>query len=84
MEPWDAIKSRRDVRQFTDRSLDKAELERILEAGRLAPSSQNWQPWDFVVVTDRDKAREVSEYREMKAREAQLAKSSRVSLEGLA
>ncbi len=38
----------------------------------------------FVVVTDRDKAREVSEYREMKAREAQLAKSSRVSLEGLA
>ena len=38
----------------------------------------------FVVVTDRDKAREVSEFREMKAREAQLAKSSRVSLEGLA
>ncbi len=38
----------------------------------------------FVVVTDREKAREVSEYREMKAREAQLAKSSRVSLEGLA
>jgi translation initiation factor IF-2 len=38
----------------------------------------------FVVVSDREKAREVSEYREMKAREAQLAKSSRVSLEGLA
>src|SRR5205814_7466893 len=38
----------------------------------------------FVVVADREKARGVSEYREQKAREAQLAKSSRVSLEGLA
>ena len=38
----------------------------------------------FLVVTDRDKARGISEYREQKAREAALAKSSRVSLEGLA
>ena len=38
----------------------------------------------FVVVADRDKARGISEYREHKAREAALAKSSRVSLEGLA
>ena len=38
----------------------------------------------FVVVADRDKARGISEYREQKAREASLAKSSRVSLEGLA
>jgi translation initiation factor IF-2 len=38
----------------------------------------------FVVVADRDKARGVSEYREQKSREATLAKSSRVSLEGLA
>jgi translation initiation factor IF-2 len=38
----------------------------------------------FVVVADREKARGISEYREQKAREAALAKSSRVSLEGLA
>jgi translation initiation factor IF-2 len=38
----------------------------------------------FVVVADRDKARNISEYREQKTREAALAKSSRVSLEGLA
>ena len=36
------------------------------------------------VVSDRDKAKNISQYRELKAREAQLAKSSRVSLEGLA
>jgi translation initiation factor IF-2 len=38
----------------------------------------------FVVVADREKAREIAEYREQKAREASLAKSTRVSLEGLA
>jgi translation initiation factor IF-2 len=38
----------------------------------------------LVAVTDREKARDISEYREGRAREAQLAKSSRVSLEGLA
>ena len=38
----------------------------------------------FVVVADREKARNISDYREAKAREATLAKSSRVSLEGLA
>ena len=38
----------------------------------------------MVVVAERDKVREVAQYREQKAREAQLAKSTRVSLEGLA
>ena len=54
METWDAIRSRRNVRQFEPRTLSDADLDRILEAGRIAPSSRNWQPWDFVVVTDRD------------------------------
>jgi translation initiation factor IF-2 len=38
----------------------------------------------FLVMTDRDRAKEISRYRTLKEREAQLAKSSRVSLEGLA
>jgi nitroreductase len=53
METWDALRVRRDVRQYTDRPLAREHLERILEAGRRSPSSSNWQPWDFVVVTDR-------------------------------
>ncbi|MCW3018902.1 MAG: nitroreductase family protein [Solirubrobacterales bacterium] len=60
METWDAIASRRDVREFEDRPLPREALERILEAGRRAPSSSNWQPWDFVVVTDRDQLRELA------------------------
>jgi translation initiation factor IF-2 len=38
----------------------------------------------FVVVAERERAREIADYREMKAREATLSKTSRVSLEGLA
>ena len=50
---WDAIRSRRNVRDYTDTPIADADLDRILEAGRRAPSSRNWQPWDFVLVTDR-------------------------------
>ncbi|MCW3006658.1 MAG: nitroreductase family protein [Solirubrobacterales bacterium] len=60
METWNAITSRRDVRDFADRPLDADQLDRILEAGWRAPSSRNWQPWDFVVVTDRDQLRELA------------------------
>jgi nitroreductase len=60
METWDAITSRRNVRQFEGRPLQEPELTRILEAGRRAPSSQNWQPWDFIVVTERAQLTELS------------------------
>jgi nitroreductase len=60
METWDAITSRRNVRQFAERAIPDDALDRILEAGRRAPSSRNWQPWDFVVVTDRDQLKELS------------------------
>ncbi len=60
MDTWDAIRSRRNVRQYTDKPVARADLERILDAGRRAPSSTNWQPWDFVVVTDREQLRELS------------------------
>src|SRR5437868_14663341 len=60
MQTWDAITSRRDVREYTDDPLDREELDRILEAGRRAPSSRNWQPWDFVVVTEREQLVELA------------------------
>jgi nitroreductase len=53
METWDAIRARRNVRVFEERPIAEADLDRILEAGRRAPSSRNWQPWDFVLVTER-------------------------------
>lgn len=60
METWDAITSRRNVREFANRVIDTDVLDRILEAGRRAPSSRNRQPWDFVVVTDRTQLQELA------------------------
>lgn len=48
-----AIASRRDHRRFDVRPLDPQVVERILDAGRLAGSARNRQPWRFVVATDR-------------------------------
>ncbi|MCO1660087.1 nitroreductase family protein [Pseudonocardia humida] len=60
MQTWDAIRARRNVRTFTDQSLDPADLDRILEAGWRAPSAKNRQAWDFVLVTDRDRLAELA------------------------
>ncbi len=60
MQTWDAITSRRNVRSFSDRPISREHLDQILEAGRRAPSSQNTQPWGFVVVTDRAQLRDLS------------------------
>jgi nitroreductase len=57
MQTWEAIESRRNVRSFADRPIPAEDLDRILEAGRRSPSSQNWQPWDFILVTDREQLR---------------------------
>jgi nitroreductase len=60
METWDAITSRRNVRTYEDRPIPKADLDKILEAARRTPSSRNNQPWDFVVVTDKERLLDLS------------------------
>ncbi len=60
METWDAIRARRNVRQYTDQPIPREDLERICDAGRRAPSSRNWQPWNFVVVTGREQLTELA------------------------
>src|SRR3954451_16088775 len=61
METWDAVRARRNVRRYTDQPIAREDLERILEAGRRSPSSSNWQPWHFVVVTDREQLVELAQ-----------------------
>jgi len=60
METWDALRARRNVRDYADRPLPDVTLTRILEAGWLAPSASNRQHRDFVVVTDRDQLAQLS------------------------
>ena len=55
------ISRRQSDRSYTDRIVEKEKIERIVEAGRLAPSACNAQPWKFVVVTDPLLLKEVSQ-----------------------
>ena len=62
MQVWDAIQSKRAIRQFRDEPLQAEHIERIVHAGRRSQSSKNSQPWHFIAVQD-------------KARLAQLAQT---------
>ena len=61
MELTEAIRSRRSIRKYEDRPIEQEKLWRILDAGRLAPSARNLQERKFIVVSDQDKRRRLSE-----------------------
>ncbi len=61
MDTWDAIRSRRNVRAYSDQPIDDGHLERILEAGWLAPSAHNRQHRDFVVSVDRNQLEQLAQ-----------------------
>ena len=46
------IISRQSDRKYSDKPIEKDKLERIIEAGRMAPSACNAQPWKFIVVNE--------------------------------
>lgn len=52
MSVYDIIICRRSVRQFLARPVERKTLERLVNAGRLAPSAANLQPLEFLVVDD--------------------------------
>lgn len=52
MDVYEAIRSRFSVRAYADQPVEDGKLQRILDAGRLAPSARNLQSWKFVVVRD--------------------------------
>ena len=54
MDLFDAIKKRRSVRSLVKVDIPMADLEKIVDAGRLAPSGMNTQPREFVIITDPD------------------------------
>jgi nitroreductase len=56
-----AVASKRDWRSYADRPIPDDAARRILDAGRLAGSGSNRQPWTFVLVADPDRKQRVAE-----------------------
>ena len=57
----DLIISRQSDRKYSDKSVEKEKLNRIVEAGRMAPSACNAQPWKFIIVTDHELVGKIAE-----------------------
>jgi nitroreductase len=56
-----AIASKRDVKTYAERPVGPEAAERILDAGRLAGSARNRQPWHFVVIEDPERRARLAE-----------------------
>jgi nitroreductase len=61
MEVLPEILARRSVRSFLPKPLGREQVERILEAGRLAPSAKNRQEWRFVIVQKKETRQRIME-----------------------
>jgi nitroreductase len=71
------LKMRRSIRGFREDSLPREMIEKILEAGRWAPSAGNSQPWEFLVVEDRDTIRKLAELYEYQMIEKRWLEATR-------
>lgn len=54
MTVLDVIRERGSIRRYEDRSIPKDVMDKVLEAARLAQSAGNRQPWEFIVVQEKD------------------------------
>jgi len=54
LDALEAIRKRRSVRKYTGEPIPREDLEKIVDAGRLAATGSNKQPWDFIVITNRE------------------------------
>jgi nitroreductase len=61
LDVFEAIKSRRSVRAFTDESVSEEEIMKLIDVARWAPSAGNIQPWEFIIVRDPKIKRGLSE-----------------------
>ena len=60
MDATKCIRSKRDSRSYTEQAISDETLEDILQAGRMAGSSKNTQPWRFVVLRDQKRREELA------------------------
>ena len=62
MEALEAILSRRSIRRYTDKPVPPEVLKNMLAAGMSAPSASNFQPWQFIIITERKLLDEIPEF----------------------
>jgi len=51
---FEAIKERKSIREYSEKEIEKTLIEKIIDAGRLAATARNEQPWEFIATYDKD------------------------------
>ena len=61
MENLELLRIRRSIRTFQNRSIIQEDLEKLIDSARFAPTARNVQPWEFVVITQKSKLKELAQ-----------------------
>lgn len=61
MDFLEVLKTRRSVREYSDKQIPRELLEKMVEAARFSPTARNVQPWEFIVITEAPTLRKLSE-----------------------
>jgi len=59
MDFYEVIRTRRSVRKFKTDDIPDEVLNRVLDAARIAQSGNNWQPWKYIVIRNRERMKEM-------------------------
>ena len=70
------ILNRKSVRKYSDKKVEKEKIDTILKCAMAAPSAMNKQPWELLVITDKEKLEKIAEI----APNASYAKNSQVTI----
>lgn len=62
MDTFECIRKRRDIRSYMKKNVPDNAIKKIIEAGRLAPSAMNSQPWHFIVIKNKLTLKELGAY----------------------
>ena len=54
MDFFDIVKQRKSVREYSEKAIEKEYIEKIIDAGRVAATARNEQPWEFIVTSDKN------------------------------
>ena len=84
MDIFEAIKTRRSIRRYSDRPVEDEKLRSVLEAVHMAPSWANMQCWRLVVVKDKARKEKISELSYVESYFAPKGYKSNPSMKALA
>ncbi|MER3446995.1 MAG: hypothetical protein C4291_09200 [Candidatus Dadabacteria bacterium] len=62
MDTFECIRKRRDIRSYIKKDVPDDVIGKIIEAGRLAPSAMNGQPWHFIVIKNKETLKELGQF----------------------